>query len=264
MAMRPRNAKQATPATSGRKIKIKPFSNPPSLPPEFYSRTSSVLLAATQAILRQKPLYAASPPSIEIIGADTATDESKHCNSILSTQPTADNDITRASGAQSPTSALSSPSTVISGSSSLRVRVISREELYKSVESLCVHKFGAHLYQEITKAIDDAALESLARLCADGSAMEVKGEDGKYLYFMKKFTDHLKMLFLSLFEFFVFLLWNLQERCLQLPIQLCQLLLPLRRFFQRFTTCIQDTQSTYSLYVQSFFTLIEALSCSIL
>jgi len=178
MAMRPRNAKQATPATSGRKIKIKPFSNPPSLPPDFYSRTSSVLLAATQAILRQKPLYAASPPSIEIIGADTATDESKHCNSILSAQPTADNDITRASGAQSPTSALSSPSTVISGSSSLRVRAISREELYKSVESLCVHKFGAHLYQEITKAIDDAALESLARLCADGSATELKGEDG--------------------------------------------------------------------------------------
>jgi uncharacterized Zn-finger protein len=167
MAMRARHAKESSSATNTRKIKIKPFSKPPSLPPDFYGRTSSVLLGATRAILRHKPLYvpSSSHGKSAVLAGSAAGDAGDASRST--------------SRSQSPTSALSSPNSASGNATTapFRERPISREELYKSVEDLCVHKYGAKLYKEIVDAMDEAALESLARLCQADGAVELK-QDG--------------------------------------------------------------------------------------
>lgn len=135
-----------------RKIKIKPYSRPPSIPANFYDRTSSILLEATLAILRHEPLY---------------------CNDNDKVDGEDDGDSTRP---YSPTSSLSSPTN--SSQQLLQKRPISREELYRSVEDLCIHKFGAKLYQQVTLAIHDAAFESLARLTLTAGAIVDAGYIG--------------------------------------------------------------------------------------
>mmetsp|Transcript_11985 Transcript_11985/g.17293 ORF Transcript_11985/g.17293 Transcript_11985/m.17293 type:complete len:915 (-) Transcript_11985:1399-4143(-) len=138
-----------------RKIKIKPYSRPPSIPANFYDRTSSILLEATLAILRHEPLYC----------NDNAKDDGEDDGGTR-TRP------------YSPTSSLSSPTN--SSQQLLQKRPISREELYRSVEDLCIHKFGAKLYQQVTLAIHDAAFESLARLTLTAGAVIV---DAGYIGF---------------------------------------------------------------------------------
>lgn len=144
----------STNSSSSRKLKIKPFSRPPSIPNNFYDRTSSILLEATLAILRHEPLYYYDPEETAV--------------SISSATSIASSTTTRSG---SPTSSLlTSPG----GASNNEKRPISREELYKSVEDLCIHKFGPKLYQQVASAINDAAMESLSRLSTAAGAHVVK------------------------------------------------------------------------------------------
>ena len=153
-------------------MKIKPFTSPPSLPPDFYDRTSSILLEATRAILRHEPLYATAGtfPALPVgtSGFPTGTDPNNR--------------------SKSPTSSLSTPhdDIIMSNERTVNKRPISREELYRSVEDLCIHKFGAKLYQQVASAINDAASESLARLSTTAGADVVKqncGTEGMSIYY---------------------------------------------------------------------------------
>lgn len=48
-------------------------------------------------------------------------------------------------------------------------QLIGREELYRSVEDLCVHKFGILLYSDVVQIMDDAAGEVVRRLSSSGN-----------------------------------------------------------------------------------------------
>lgn len=60
----------------------------------------------------------------------------------------------------------SSPSMNTSGSSG---GLIGREELYRSVEDLCNHKFGTRLYVDVVKIMDEASGEVICRLLGEAS-----------------------------------------------------------------------------------------------
>jgi len=155
----------STNSSSTRKLKIKPFSRPPSLPNNFYDRTSSILLEATLAILRHEPLYYYDP---EEMSTATSIASSATHSSTLST-----GSVTRSG---SPTSTSSLLTSSAGGAGTNEKRPISREELYKSVEDLCIHKFGPKLYQQVASAINDAAMESLSRLSTTAGAHVVRDD----------------------------------------------------------------------------------------
>jgi len=58
-----------------------------------------------------------------------------------------------------------------------KARLVGREELYRSVENLCVHKFGPKLYVDVVAMLDEAAGEVVRRLCRGTVTGDVIGED---------------------------------------------------------------------------------------
>ncbi len=48
-------------------------------------------------------------------------------------------------------------------------RLIGREELYRTVEDLCVHKFGARLYYDLVTIVEEAVVEVVRRLATSAS-----------------------------------------------------------------------------------------------
>jgi len=57
-------------------------------------------------------------------------------------------------------------------------RLIGREELYRSVEDLCVHKLGTKLYHDIVTIINDSAAEIIQRLSITSSGNGSEGREG--------------------------------------------------------------------------------------
>ena len=94
-----------------KKVKIKPFSKPPTLPPNFYEETSRELLKGTLDVLHRSQ--------------------------------------------QSPSSARSSSSSAPSKAA------LSLQNSYNSVVNLVSHQFGPRLYQDLRKAMQQAAQEVL-------------------------------------------------------------------------------------------------------
>ncbi|KAL7470770.1 hypothetical protein ACHAXS_011044 [Conticribra weissflogii] len=69
-----------------------------------------------------------------------------------------------------------------------KARLVGREELYRSVENLCVHKFGPRLYADVVVMLDEAAGEVVRRLgrgrvtgvdMGEGAADHAAGGEGK-------------------------------------------------------------------------------------
>lgn len=54
-------------------------------------------------------------------------------------------------------------------------RLVGREELYRSVEDLCVHKMGTKLYYDVVSIIEEAAGEVVRRLAAGGNTAAAGG-----------------------------------------------------------------------------------------
>lgn len=67
--------------------------------------------------------------------------------------------------------ALTSSDNVSGGSNSGNSGLIGREELYRSVEDLCNHKFGTRLYVDVVKIMDEASGEVICRLLGDAAGI---------------------------------------------------------------------------------------------
>lgn len=110
-------------------IKIKPFLNPPRPPANLYERNISVLKEATNAILRKEPLLVSSSSSSSSDGNNDSAMMSSQQNMVP----------------------------------------ISREELYRSVEDLCVHGYAHRLYEDVCKFLEEGAIFCLSALCSEGN-----------------------------------------------------------------------------------------------
>lgn len=167
-------------AGGGGGITIKPFVNPPSLPPDFYETTSDVLIRCTFAILRRETLYVPIPESDDDGGGGKALETTG--GAAVGAPPA------------SPKSIIGPPSSSKAGAEDddgcgvhditddvimtkpsppvpqRRRRPIGREELYRSVEDLVVHGHGPRLYSELLGAMDDAAGECLDRVLPNSAA----------------------------------------------------------------------------------------------
>mmetsp|Transcript_9094 Transcript_9094/g.15458 ORF Transcript_9094/g.15458 Transcript_9094/m.15458 type:complete len:1104 (+) Transcript_9094:114-3425(+) len=66
--------------------------------------------------------------------------------------------------------ALTSSASNSNGNSGGSGGLIGREELYRSVEDLCNHKFGTRLYVDVVKIMDEASGEVICRLLGEASA----------------------------------------------------------------------------------------------
>lgn len=55
--------------------------------------------------------------------------------------------------------------------------LIGREELYRSVEDLCNHKFGTRLYVDVVKIMDEASGEVICRLLGEAAGSSGDGDD---------------------------------------------------------------------------------------
>ena len=64
-------------------------------------------------------------------------------------------------------------------------KLIGREELYRSVEDLCNHKFGTKLYVDVVKIIDEASREVICRLAGDTSSIGAGDSAARFLDAMK-------------------------------------------------------------------------------
>jgi len=125
-------------------MKIKPFKKPPAPPADLYDRTFSLLLSATNAILHKKPLvhtYSENP-----------------MNAPSSTLPSAPEPMTT-NPRSSPTSV--APPSMFNSRPSVSM---SREELYRSVEDLCVHGHSTKLYGDVCQVLENGALYCLQKL----------------------------------------------------------------------------------------------------
>jgi len=120
-------------------IIIKPYNKPPTLPTNFYDTSLNVLKTSLYCVLRHEKAVAS---------LSTNTGASNSVNSSTNT-----------------------------GGADSNERLIGREELYRSVEDLCVHKLGTKLYYDIVAIINDSAAEIIQRLTiSDGSGSEGSGE----------------------------------------------------------------------------------------
>lgn len=138
-------------------IKIKPFAKPPSLPANFYDKSTATLLRALGCVLREEPLY--------VDDDDTCARGSSGSKACPSPKSAVDGPNPATSGdandpASSPTKLnLPPPKAPVK-----QRRPMSREELYRLVEDLVTHNFGPKLYGEVVQAMDEAALTCLRRL----------------------------------------------------------------------------------------------------
>jgi hypothetical protein len=124
--------KKSKSSSSSSTILIKPFEKPPELPHDFYDSSLHTLRRALTCVLRHEALL-----------DDSATG--------ITTGSCGGGGGSRSSG---------------SGGS----RLIGREELYRTVEDLCVHKFGTRLYYDLVAIMEDAAAEVVRRLATNDSS----------------------------------------------------------------------------------------------
>ncbi|KAL9190122.1 hypothetical protein ACHAXT_007333 [Thalassiosira profunda] len=143
-AAKPSSNKQGKRSKSG--ISIKPFARPPSLPPNFYDASLAVLRRATTCVLRHEALTASSSGG----GSGNNSQHSRHGQ--------------RGADPDGDPMAVDAPGPQGEGGRSPG-RLIGREELYRSVEDLCVHKFGVRLYSDLVSMMEGAAGEVVGRLC---------------------------------------------------------------------------------------------------
>ena len=136
-------------STSRVKMKIKPFKKPPAPPADLYDRTFSLLLSATRAILHKEPLVV--NPNSESLPSSATSLSRNRPGSPTSVAPTGG-------------------------------IPISREELYRSVEDLCVHGYSTRLYNDVCQVLETGALHCLLKLtdeksntCAPG-AISLSGQ----------------------------------------------------------------------------------------
>jgi len=115
-------------------IIIKPYTKPPTLPTNFYDTSLNVLKTSLYCVLRHEKAV-----------ASLSSGNSDGVNSSANTGGTTD--------------------------SSSNERLIGREELYRSVEDLCVHKLGTKLYFDIVTIINDSAAEIVQRLTIPSSGI---------------------------------------------------------------------------------------------
>lgn len=161
--------KKTSSSKSSSTIRIKPFAKPPTLPHDFYQRTSSTLIRSTFAVLRREPLYAEtvdSSSSSSSGGGGGGDDSSMKRDPMADLKlKSEDEDASMQIPSGSPKSAAGLTTT-----SALNRRPISREELYRSVEDLCTHSYGPQLYHAVVQAMDDAAAECVRRLLSMGES----------------------------------------------------------------------------------------------
>jgi hypothetical protein len=119
---------------SGLSIKIKPFSNPPSVPNDFYATTSSVLFSSLESILQDVAHVKSSLFRNGVIANTKSLD-----SNVKDDTPFIDN-------------------------VSVPPLSSSREELYGKVQDLCSHGYGPQLYRDILLVLNRASFACVKRL----------------------------------------------------------------------------------------------------
>ena len=172
-----RRGLQLSSSTSSRvKMKIKPFKRPPAPPADLYDRTFSLLLAATNAILRKQPLVARPTyPAISPTGVNNRN-IGVTISGNRSASPTS---VAPSSSMRDSTNAVVY-SVIQSSNSPLRRNEnesvpISKEELYRGVEDLCVHGYSNKLFNDVCKILENGAMYCLRKLTDERSSNRAMG-----------------------------------------------------------------------------------------
>jgi hypothetical protein len=127
------NIKKNKSSSSSSAIIIRPFTKPPELPSDFYDTSLHTLRRALNCVLRHEAMM--EEEDAATIGSISAGGDGGDGGG---------------------------------GGGSSR-RLIGREELYRTVEDLCVHKFGTRLYYDLVSIMEEAASEVVRRLATNAT-----------------------------------------------------------------------------------------------
>lgn len=128
------------------KLAIKPFVRPPAPPPTLYQDTIPILINALNAILKHEPLYLSrNNNNNKISGNSGVVGRSTSPKAVILSNEDVNNDTT-------------------CSTTTTKKEIISREELYRMVENLCVHNHSKQLYDDVKQALKHGCYECICKL----------------------------------------------------------------------------------------------------